>query len=59
MKKFKANRKKTFYLTIKQIHAQDNHILSSLKRDIILFEEEYAIRPSFALQQGSRTAEEK
>lgn len=49
----------SFYRTIKQIHAQDNHMLSSLKRDIILFEEKCAIRPSFALQQGSRTAEEK
>ena len=45
MKKFRANRKKTFYRTTKQIHAQDNHMLSSLKRDFISFEEEYAIRP--------------
>ena len=51
--------KESFYRTIKQIHAQDNHMLSSLKRDIILFEEEYAIRPNFDLQQGSRAAEEK
>lgn len=35
----------SFYRTIKQIHAQDNHMLSSLKRDIIPPEEEYAIRP--------------
>ena len=49
----------SFYRTIKQIHAQDNHMLSSLKRDIIPPEEEYAIRPSFALQQNSQAAEEK
>ena len=49
----------SFYRTINLIRTQDNHMLSSLKRDIILFEEEYAIRPSFDLQQGSRAAEEK
>lgn len=35
----------SFYRTINLIRTQDNHMLSSLKRDIILFEEEYAIRP--------------
>ena len=35
----------SFYRTTKQIHAQDNHMLSSLKKDFIPFEEECAIRP--------------
>lgn len=42
----------SFYRTIKQIHAQDNHMLSSLKRDIIPPEEECVIRPSFAFSKA-------
>lgn len=49
MKKFRANRKKTFYRTTKQIHAQDNHMLSSLKKGYYPVRRKMCDPPGFCL----------